>query len=368
MTEEIIREYYVAAFRGKPEDVLPAEGVDMDAIHQRDPDAMFVTLPIAEIGAISNNGLLYDEALVDSIAEQINNKRPGGIFGHLKDEERNTSFPLPAGLWVGAKRVGQTLWAKAYVPPSAARDYVLNLKSVGGELATSIYGKGKFEKVREGVRRLANFKLESLDFAPPSRAALGLGAIPHVTAEMQEESGDDDMTDKAQVLAELTVDEVPAKLREAIIAEATKQDETQSTIAELTNTVKAKDEVIAEMQGVIEQHRVERLNTAIDAKIAELTDWQVADDEGKAKLAKLRALLRGQIVTRLGDKPALDKVAEISTEAWEDIKPIAEMVRDALAGPAAIVNGKVREMGAYKPIEDTPENRSREMARMGLNV
>jgi hypothetical protein len=329
---------------------------------------MFVSLPIAEIGAISNNGLLYDEALVDSIAEQINTKRPGGIFGHLKEEERSTSFPLPAGLWVGAKRFGQTLWAKSYVPPSAARDYVLNLKAVGGELATSIYGKGKYEKVRGGVRRLVNLKLESLDYAPPGRAALGLAAIPHLTAEMQDDQEIDNMTDKAQVIAELTVDEVPAKLREAIIAEAGKQDEAMHAIAELENSVKAKDEVIAEMQGIIEEHRVERLNSAIDAKVAELTDWQVTDDEGKAKLAKLRALLRGQILTRLGDKQSIDRVAEIGDAAWEDIKPIAEMVRDALAGPPAVVTGKVSDNGGRKPVDDTPENRQRALAQMGINV
>jgi hypothetical protein len=142
MTDQV-REYTIASFRGKWADVPTAEGVDIEAINKSDADAMFVTLPIAEIGAISNNGLLYDEALVDSIAEQINANRPGGIFGHLKEEERSTSFPLPAGLWVGAKREGQTLWAKSYIPPGAARDYVRNLKAVGGQIATSIYGKGR---------------------------------------------------------------------------------------------------------------------------------------------------------------------------------------------------------------------------------
>jgi hypothetical protein len=133
---EIIREYKVGRFHGDFPDIEPAEGVDLEGIRQSDPNAMFVTLPIAEIGAVSGNGLLYDEQLVDSIAEQINAKRPGGIFGHLKDEERSTSFPLPAALWVGAKRVGRTLYAKGYIPPGAARDYIATLK----------------RKVREGAR------------------------------------------------------------------------------------------------------------------------------------------------------------------------------------------------------------------------
>jgi hypothetical protein len=186
MTEEIVREYNVGRFRGNFPDVEIADGVNADGIRQRDPDPLYVTLPIAELGAISKNGLLYDEFLVSLIGEQINTKRPGGIFGHLKEEERNSSFPLPAGLWVGARRVGDTLWGKAYVPPGAAKNHVQDLKDVGGEIATSIYGRGRYEKVRDGVKRLISFNLESLDFAPPGRAALGLAAVPHITAEMQD--------------------------------------------------------------------------------------------------------------------------------------------------------------------------------------
>lgn len=371
MSEEIVREYHVAAFRGKVEDVPTADGVDVEAIRRRDADAVFVSLPIAEIGAISNNGLLYDEALVDSIAEQINSRRPGGIFGHLKEEERSTSFPLPAGLWIGAKRFGETLWAKSYIPPSAARDYVLNLKEVGGELATSIYGRGKRVEVRNGVHRRENFKLESLDFAPPDRAANRMSAIPHVTAEMETEQEAEMPADKAQVIAELTVSDIqaiPASVRDAIVAEATKQDETTSTIAELTSTVAAKDELISELNKQVDMFRVERLNTLIDSQVAELTDWHVADEEGKTALQTLRDLFRNQIVMRLGDKQDAGRVAEIAQAAWTDLTPIAEMMRDRLAGPAAIVKGKVAEMGARKPLEDTPANREAAVSTMGLHV
>lgn len=159
-------------------------------------------------------------------------------------------------------------------------------------------------------------------------------------------------------------------MREQIVAEATKQGETAQTIAELEGKVKAKDEVIAELkQTVAEMHRAQ-VSAAIDAQVAEFTDWQVTDDEGKAKVAKLRALLRGQIVTRLGEDFKAERVAEFAAAAWEDIKPIAEMVRDALAGPPATVSGRVQNDGAYKPkpIEDTSENRQRALAGMGINV
>lgn len=178
------------------------------------------------------------------------------------------------------------------------------------------------------------------------------------------------MADKAQVIAELTVTDIaaiPAAVRDAIVAEASKQDETQATIAELTSTVEAKEVVISEQNKLIESYRMERLTAAIEGRVAELTDWQVTDDAGKDKLKKMRELLKGQILTRLGSDPKAERVAEMADAAWEDLKPIAEMLRDALSGPPAIVNGKVRETGR-KPLEDTPENRIRAAAAMGINI
>lgn len=175
--------------------------------------------------------------------------------------------------------------------------------------------------------------------------------------------------DKAQVIAELTITDIPAPLRDAIVAEASKQSGQADQIAELTNKVTAKDAVIAELQSTVEEMRRARVLDAVDDRVVELTDWQVNDDEGKARLKKLRDLLTGQIVTRLGDDFKVERVAEIATAAWEDIKPIAEMVRDALAGPAAIVGGrKPHGMGGIPELKDTPENRQAELNRSGITV
>src|SRR5688500_12195291 len=109
---DVIREYSVGAFRGNYPD-LPIDQSITDGIKELDANPFYAVLPIVpEVGAISANGTLYDEELVRSIEKQINEDRPGGIFGHLKDEERNTSYPLPSGMWVGARREGNTLWGK----------------------------------------------------------------------------------------------------------------------------------------------------------------------------------------------------------------------------------------------------------------
>lgn len=372
MTEEIIREYTVGEFRGSFPDVPIEQGV-LDNLKELDANPFYAVLPIVpEVGAISSNGLLYDEELVSSIEKQINENKPGGIFGHLKDEERETAFPLPSGMWLGAKREGNTLWGKAYVPSGPAREHIRTLMAVGGRIATSIYGRAKkFEKVRDGVKRAVDFKLESLDFAPPSRAALGYGAIPHVTREMETEQ-EPTMADKEVVIQEL-LKTTPAPQRGwKPVAES--KEPAGDMVAELSAQLSARDDRITVLETTVQEFQRREFMRAVDAVVAEFTDWPVResapDASGKTakdKLAALRAMFRRAIIDKMGDEHNADLVAEMATAAWEEIKPIAEMMRDALAGPAAIVNGKVRETKA-PALVDTPETREAAMSSMGITV
>ena len=75
---DIIREYTIGEFRGDFPNVPTADGVDLEALSELDPEPLFVTLPVVpKVGSVSTNGLLYDERLLDDIEEQINAKRPG---------------------------------------------------------------------------------------------------------------------------------------------------------------------------------------------------------------------------------------------------------------------------------------------------
>lgn len=328
---DIIREYSVGEFRGSFPDVPIAPGVNLDDLKEVDAQPFFVTLPIIpEMGAVSKNGLLYDEALVNSVEQQINEKRPGGIFGHIRKDEQDTAYPAPEARWVGAKREGNTLWAKAWLPPGAARDRLRQLKAVGGKIATSIYGKGDFEKVKEGVKRLKTFALESIDFAPPERAALGYGATPLVTAELEQPNqGKDSDMDKAQFLAELTASEIPQTVREQILGDLKK------TVSELETKNAALELAVAEF-------RQKQFEALLDEKVSELTKWTVKGEEAEKRLAKFRQTLRSQLLAAVGSERDTTKVAELVNGVWDDLKPLAETVRDALSGPAAIVTSKVR--------------------------
>lgn len=173
--------------------------------------------------------------------------------------------------------------------------------------------------------------------------------------------------DKAQVIAELTVGDIPATLRDAIVAEASKVSEDKATIAELTATKSAQETVIAELKQQLEAQRRREFEAALDATVAEFTAWETKSEAAKAKLGAVRTLFKDKILSLLGEERAADNVAETAKAAWEELKPIAEMVRDALAGPAAAVSGRVQEMGRPK-LEDTPEARQAALGSFQISV
>ena len=295
-SSDIVQESTLGSFRGNFPNVPTAEGVDLEAIGERDTDPLYVTLPVVpKVGSVSQNGLLYDEHLLEQIETQIVEKRPGANFGHLSHEERDTAFPKPDALWVGAKRVGDTLWGKAYVRPGAARDYIKDLRAVGGSISTSIFGKGKYETVAKGVRRLIEFDLDTLDFAPPSRAALSRGAVPALTAEMEDEGegiAKDNIMDKSELIAELVIGDIPEALRQEIVEIAAQQDTTLEKVAELETDVSDRDDMIAELTAAVTEFRDKEFNHALDSRIAELFDWSVNGEEAKAKVDTFQRTLR----------------------------------------------------------------------------
>lgn len=354
-----IQETTLSAFKGNFPRIENAEGVDLQALGELDGDPLFVTLPVVpQVGTVSKNGLLYDDALLATIETQIQEKRPGANFGHVPKEKRDTAFPKPDALWVGAQRIGDTLWGKAYVPPGAARDYIKALRAVGGAIATSINGSGRFEKVSKGVHRLLDFELDTLDFAPPARAALGGGGTtPVLTTEMDDSQTEMEtiMPTKEEVIAELTAADVPASVRAVIVDEAEAHVASEAQVAELQTQVSDRDGQIVDLTAAVATMRTAEFVRSLDGQIAELADWKVQGEEAQKKLDAFRRTLRSRIVAELGDETDEEKVAELVQTVWGELKPLAETIRDALAGPPAIVGGKSTRTGGKKVLDESPE-------------
>ena len=146
---------------------------------------------------------------------------------------------------------------------------------------------------------------------------------------------------KEELLAGLALTDIPQTIREQIVAGA-------QTVAELQQAVTERDTLVSELQTTIAEYRRVQFDASIDARIAELTNWNVTGDAAKAKLDAFRRTLRGRIVAELGEERGAEQVAETVNTVWADLQPIAETVRDALAGPPAIVGGKAAGREAWK--------------------
>lgn len=139
---------------------------------------------------------------------------------------------------------------------------------------------------------------------------------------------------KDQVIAELTVGDIPTAIREQIVAEFRTQ-------------VQDRDAMIAELQTTVAEFRRQQFDNAVNAKVVELTAWNVTGDAARTKLEAFRRTLRSRLVTELAPSASsgaalVAELAEAAETVWADLQPLAETVRDALAGPPALVGGKGR--------------------------
>lgn len=394
----------VTEFGGAFPDVPLKPGLNLADLTSDDPDPFFVTLELSRVGATSKNGLLHDDDLGAALVEQVNGGALTGIMGHIPANERKTSYPTPSVYWVGAIQQGGKVWGKGYIPPGKAdaREHFKTLKRVGGRAATSIYGAAVKESVDKtrGVWRLRELNLEQIDLAPYERAALAPQSDFTITAEMQDaditattseadvevvitettntdtESTTMEIT-RDQVIAELTAQEIPAAVKEAIIAEYTAANEQTTQIAELEGKVEAANARVEELTGerdklaeqVAEFHKAAFQGT-VNAKIAEYLNWDVTGDDAKAKLEALRKNMRRAVLAELGDATDEEKLGEVVTELWDgEFQSLAETMRDALAGPAAIVGGKGKSQDIRVQLEELysdPAKQAEAAAMLGV--
>jgi len=369
--EEMVRGYTIAEFRGSFPQITVDPGIDIDTLTAGDEDPFFVNLPVARVGEVSANGLFYDEELVGTIQEQMIGK--GGLMGHIKDDERDTAFPIEDADWVGAHRENGTLWGKAYVPPGEVREYIRRLMARRGKLATSIYGSyAERDERDDGSWRAVGFELEQLDLAPADRAALKLGGRFAVTAQMKTETDNDEQEDpediqmeREELLKELTVADLPDTLREQVIADYEAEAENEDRIAELEGERDDAQKRASELEDRLAQFEAKQFEAAVDEAVAELVDWKIEGEKAEKRVNVLKSQLRGRILSEMGDDRDAERVDEVASEVWEseDMKVLAETIRDALSGGPGIVGNKG---STVLKLDDTPENRRKARSTVGI--
>jgi len=392
--KEAVESVIVSEFKGQFPNVPPAPGVNLAELISGDDDPMFLTVPISRIGEVSRSGLVHDKALADALVAQVNGDRPGGLMGHLRDDERATKHPVSAIHWIGATLDTDTVWAKGYIPRTQVdvREEYRIAKAKGGKVATSVYGRAMRE-FAGGSRewRARDFDLESIDLAPHKRAALPGSGDFYITHEMSDsdassvpvsEHGEKTMTTKAEIIAELTPRDLPDALKKAILSEYETANKTQVQIAELsaerdslqttvTELTAERDQLktqVAEFEqaekdrkAAEEQHE---FDLALTGKVSELTDWTTTDEDALKTLNALRKRFKAAVLSELNGDHAPAKVEQVVAELWDnEFSILAEAVRNNLAGPAAFVGGKTP---GKVTVDDSPEAIEHARAKFGF--
>lgn len=281
MSTGIFRDFLIVEFSGRAPDVPFMAGVDYNALTMGDDKPVFVTLPVGLVNAKSANKRFYDERFVVELEKQIYSNKPIGLMGHLRKDQEATDFPAEAVHWVGARREGDILWAKGYLPVGESRNRLLRYEATGKKIATSIYAEadGTWDSEKGAFSMLAEtLNLRQIDIAPADRAGIaGLAAVPYITAEMSDEIQEPKVPiqeeiemDKDQVIRELTAEDassLPEVVRLKIAEEA--KSKFESTLREILGVEETVD--IAKTVRELRQATMDQEQREITSKIRELS-------------------------------------------------------------------------------------------------
>ncbi len=368
-------------------DVPLAEGLDVAAFGD---DPMFVTLPIAQMGAVSKNGYRYAESVVRGLVAQINQQKPEGHWGHVPAEKRDTHYQPPAVRWVGAMLDADgVVWAKAFPITPEAREHFRIAQAAQAPIGTSLYGVATIE----GEEVIA-LDLESIDLADAARVGIAEAvAAPVITAEMNDAiptpnpsplSGEglkrDILTpprysvergpggEDSPTIRQLLMEQSSLLRQSGVNIEADTADIVRGLIAQLAQL--HAENLLAQIQGIIaETVKLPPLRAVIAEMMgvpeqggdsgAFVQRWRgVIAEMGAAENPDgLREAVRAQVVELMG-RPS--------------VQVVARALVSELAGPSVMVGVKHPHPLAPSPLSregerwDTPEKRAEVRSRFGF--
>lgn len=329
------------AFTGTFPTVPTYEGIDVEMLTQGDTDPMFITLEIAQRGRVSANGLVYDDELVSALEAQL--RESDAWRGHL-GFFNNDDYPTSEIYWVGHTRVGDSTWAKGYVPPGETREDIRRKKAKGQKIGTSIFAYGNREWVDEdaGTWRITDMELISVDMVHAKRAALTTSQQFALTAESKQPKiaqQEADMPTREEIIQSLTVADLPQALRESIAREALQP--VQAELTQARDQLAATESALVTANGLVQQYQQQAFNASLNAAVAACTEaWHVTTEAGKARVAQLHTMIRAAALAKLGGQLDAAQAAEAVKQAWEEHALIAESVQLAISGPPAVVASK----------------------------
>lgn len=308
-------------------DVPFAQGFDLEKLKETDDDPFFVTVSIRPGRGDQGAGPVYDESVLRNLEAQFNTKRPPGYKGHQDPEKVSWEYREAVTAWVGAQYVADSegkgqLLVKGYIPRTAEDLRTqLKLAESGADVVNSVSIFGVRDVKDDKVTK---FDLWSLDWTPKGRA----GMETELVGVSGEQSKEDNVT-REEVIASLTLDEVPAHLATALRAEG--RDAVSGEI-ELAGEMRVIFELDDEAESSVVIDAVRSLvGTSKASALSKVIDEAIDEAEISAEMVK--EAVRDVVTASATDASTKEEISGEITSALD--RPYIK----ALVGTAPVVSG-----------------------------
>ena len=311
---------------------------------------------------ISANKRDWSPDIMRSIGEQVVSKMPPGYLGHIKPADYGFDFPEPQVVWFGSsvtELAGEQvrLWLKGYVLPTAQKLTTwIKSKAVN---SISVYGNVSYSKDSNGVDKILNIDLKSIDISRKLVEGLSSG-ITGLAVEMSDNNLEGDVCEMSEsktfTIADVKNDSVIMnQLRQEFAAEMQLDAETnqlKATAAEMSQLCSVLDvkqsqvldsvkSMVALVTGIKTLFAGEQENVDVQKAAEDFLKEKAAVDEQLKKIVEIVQPTEGQsiadAVTDIIDKRrrylAKEAVAAVGT-TFDDLakdlnnEVLKEYVRD----------------------------------------
>ena len=311
---------------------------------------------------ISANKRDWSPDIMRSIGEQVVSKMPPGYLGHIKPADYGFDFPEPQVVWFGSsvtELAGEQvrLWLKGYVLPTAQKLTTwIKSKAVN---SISVYGNVSYSKDSNGVDKILNIDLKSIDISRKLAEGLSSG-ITGLAVEMSDNNLEGDVCEMSEsktfTIADVKNDSVIMnQLRQEFAAEMQLDAETnqlKATAAEMSQLCSVLDvkqsqvldsvkSMVALVTGIKTLFAGEQENVDVQKAAEDFLKEKAAVDEQLKKIVEIVQPTEGQsiadAVTDIIDKRrrylAKEAVAAVGT-TFDDLakdlnnEVLKEYVRD----------------------------------------
>lgn len=269
--------------------------------------AVYVTLPIGEVNVSSRNKRLYPRQAIVSMVKQINESRPEGNFGHLKDEDRSTAYTTPDVRWLAAVLADD---GKAYgkliaLTPSAV-EHFKNAVATNAKVGSSLYGTAETQQLGE-MAIVETLSLEKIDIVSPAMVGVPMAAAYAKITSEQISTENNQMKDP--ITLRKTLAEQASTYINAGVSINASGDDLATTLQDLINQIASMQTKIIPGSPVEETMRIRDVNRVIRPLIRELVATEYPNVPVYLAIEKILGNVR---IKRLNE--SLNKAADLRSQ------------------------------------------------------